>query len=370
MKMVFICGSLEPGCDGVGDYVRRLAIDMIRKGHEIGAIALNDRYVTSSFNGCQTSEGFKLPVFRLPSTHREGKRIKEALRWLNDINPQFLSLQFVPFSFQSKGLPGMLSHILSKIGKGRRWHIMFHELWVGMDVESSKKHVYWGLVQKQLIRLLVKKLKPVLVHTQTKLYQEQLSKMGIPAFYLPLFSNIPVSEQKMIACIEKREVSMVVFGAIHPGAPVELLVKEACQYSKQKGTPVSLTLVGNCGAEQNKWVNVWQSENLPVKVMGGQPASKISEILSGSTLGISTTVTALVEKSGSVAAMRAHKLPVLCVSREWQPRGFGRPVIPPGIIEFTPGILDGCLSSKAALPAGYNVSEVSKIFEEHFISVE
>lgn len=368
--MVFICGSLEPGRDGVGDYVRRLAIEMIRNGHEVAAIALNDRYVSYPFNGYQAAEGLKLPVFRVSATHGKGTQIKEALRWLNDINPQFLSLQFVPFSFQSKGLPVMLNHLLSKIGKGRRWHIMFHELWVGMDVESSKKHIYWGLVQKQLIRLLVKNLKPVLVHTQTKLYQEQLSKIGIPAFYLPLFSNIPVSEQKTAAYGEKREISMVVFGTIHPGAPVELLVKEASLYSKQKGTLVSLILIGNCGAEQKKWVDAWQSENLPVKVMGGQPPSKISEILSGSTLGISTTVTALLEKSGSVAAMRAHKLPVLCVSREWQPRGLSRPVTPPGIIEFTPGVLKDCLSDPASSLAGYNVSEVSKILEEHFISVE
>jgi hypothetical protein len=53
MKIIFLCGSLEPGCDGVGDYTRRLAGELIKQGHHIAAVALNDQYLQEEFTGMQ-----------------------------------------------------------------------------------------------------------------------------------------------------------------------------------------------------------------------------------------------------------------------------------------------------------------------------
>ncbi|MBC8041217.1 MAG: hypothetical protein H7Y06_11790, partial [Opitutaceae bacterium] len=46
MKILFFCTSLELGCDGVGDYTRRLAGECAARGHDCTLIALNDTYVT------------------------------------------------------------------------------------------------------------------------------------------------------------------------------------------------------------------------------------------------------------------------------------------------------------------------------------
>ncbi|WAC39053.1 hypothetical protein [Pedobacter sp. SL55] len=54
-------------------------------------------------------------------------------------------------------------------------------------------------------------------------------------------------------------------------------------------------------------------------VLGIQPDSVISKLFTASDLGISTTPYYLSDKSGSVAAMLEHALPVLCVSRKWIP---------------------------------------------------
>jgi hypothetical protein len=40
MRIVFLCFSLEPGRDGVGDYTRALAGELIRPGHEVCAVAM------------------------------------------------------------------------------------------------------------------------------------------------------------------------------------------------------------------------------------------------------------------------------------------------------------------------------------------
>ena len=53
MKIVFLCGSLEPGRDGVGDYTRMLAAEIIRKGHNAAIVALADKYSLEPFIGTQ-----------------------------------------------------------------------------------------------------------------------------------------------------------------------------------------------------------------------------------------------------------------------------------------------------------------------------
>lgn len=45
MKLLFLCTSLEPGRDGVGDYVRLLAEACIEAGHECRLLALNDEHL-------------------------------------------------------------------------------------------------------------------------------------------------------------------------------------------------------------------------------------------------------------------------------------------------------------------------------------
>src|SRR5690606_15350702 len=174
MRITFICGSLEPGRDGVGDYTRRLAGELIRQGHQASIIALNDMYLGFDFEGIQYSDNINLPILRLPSIWPSEKRFRNAKKYIKKFDPDFLSLQFVIFSFNSKGLPFGLNKRLRILGNGKPWHIMFHELWVGMDTGSSFKLMIWGNLQRWLIKSLADTLQPTTVHTQTKLYQLQL----------------------------------------------------------------------------------------------------------------------------------------------------------------------------------------------------
>ncbi|MEO7767543.1 MAG: hypothetical protein ABIS01_08960, partial [Ferruginibacter sp.] len=188
MKIAFLCGSLEPGRDGVGDYTRRLAGELIRQGHEAGIIAINDQHFTGEFEGFQESEGLNLPMLRLPSHWPSNQRFKRAASWINSFNPGWISLQFVPFSFNAKGLPFGMSRLLMTLGKNRNWHIMFHELWVGMHIGAPRKEICWGYVQREIILSLIRRLQPRLIHTQSSLYKTQLAKLGVKALLLPLFS--------------------------------------------------------------------------------------------------------------------------------------------------------------------------------------
>lgn len=378
MKIIFLCGSLEPGCDGVGDYVRCLAAELVQQGHQAAIVALYDRQLSSVCSGTQEANDIALSILRIPFRWPVSEKFKIAGEWINQFNPDWLSLQYVPFSFQLKGLPFGLSSYLKKLGMGKRWHIMFHELWVGQEIESSPKHLLWGWVQQHLIHSLVSTLKPTIIHTQSQIHQALLAKLSITAQYLPLFSNIPVKKDKgasksirMKIPRENRKImSLVMFGMIHPGAPVHELAKEAALYERKHGRKILLQLVGRCGQEQYRWETVWKSEGLEVELLGAQPSERISEILENATVGISTTPIGRIEKSGTVAAMREHKLPVVCVSRPWNARGVVGINLPPGVLEFRNGFFDACLAHKHDLKFDCNLSDIARQFTDNLLAAE
>lgn len=318
MKILFLCGSLEPGKDGVGDYTRRLAGELIRQGHDVAIVSLNDRHTQAEERIVQSSEGTNILVLRIPSMFSAKKRFSLASEFINSFDPEWLSLQFVPYSFNVKGLPFGLAGKLKKIGKGRKWHIMFHELAIGLEKGVSKKNLFIGQIQLHLIRKIILTLQPKLVHTQVKLYKEILLKVGIETRVLPLFSNIPQVYSNTERA--KNSISFVLFGGIHHGGDLESFTSWILDIQKQKIIEVYFYFVGKNGVELNNWKETLDKKNIKNAILGEQSPENISAILTKSTIGITTTPYYLTEKSGSVLAYLEHSLPVLCVSREWVPR--------------------------------------------------
>ena len=105
MTIIFLCGSLEPGSDGVGDYIRKLSAAMFKKGHMVAAIALNDRQIQRLEEGHQTENNVQIPVLRIPSLLPHAEKFMLASTFIEKWNPDWLSLQFVPYAFNEKGIP-------------------------------------------------------------------------------------------------------------------------------------------------------------------------------------------------------------------------------------------------------------------------
>lgn len=347
MKILFICGSMEPGKDGVGDYTRRLVGELVRQRHEIFIIALYDQFVQGAIKCIQKDGDEVINILRISSQVKNKSRFSEAQEIINDFDPEWISLQFVSFSFHSKGLPFFLGSNLKRIAGHRKWHIMFHELWVGMSQEDSLKYKLWGYVQRKMIGLLIDELKTKCIHTQTNLYQLLLSQFGHSVKHLPLFSNIPnyncQSEQTFYD--QEKKIIFVIFGSIHEGAPLKLFIKEVYSYVQKSGDQVIFQFLGRCGKELDIWVDAWKKAKIPVEIMYEQSEECISNILNDASVGITTTPLALTDKSGSVAAMRAHNLPVLCVARAWTPRGVKNYKVSENIEAYRQGKLDTFLSN-------------------------
>jgi hypothetical protein len=357
MRIIFICGCIEPAKDGVGDYTRRLAVELQKNGSETAIISINDPYVIKPGLEHQKAGEIRIPVYRLPSV----SFISYARPFAEAFSADIYSLQYVPFAFQPKGLPFGLSRNLRYLNPEAKWHVMFHELWVGIDRESSIKIKLWGRLQKRLITSMLQKLDPDFVHTHITIYKLLLQKAGFKTQQLPLFSNIPeqipgqvperiperipehIPEHTSERIPEvSEEIRFVLFATIHPGAPLKIFALDLAKYQEKYRVRIRVTFAGICGPLETLWVRELNANGITTEVKGMQSSENLSHILSHSHFGLTTTPYVQANKSGAVAAMLLHGLPVLCVSRDWSPKGFSPADLKEdGIEKYIPGTVKG-----------------------------
>lgn len=365
MKLVFVCGSMEPGKDGVGDYTRCLCGILQSTGHEVAAIALNDPFITEEVETYQQAQQQQILVMRYPSAWSTNKRFEQARLWVEVRNPDWLSLQFVIYSFHRKGIPFGLGKSMFRLGGSRKWHLMFHELWIGMERQAPIKHRIIGRLQKSIIKNLLSSLKPQIIHTQTRFYQFVLNELGWRADLMPLFSNIPfMGGPQEEPTHLPREYRMVLFGHINPGAPVRTFARELSKEAQRLEINPRLILIGRNGPGRHEWVRIFQNEGLPVEVMGEQGQDQISQVLSAASAGISTTPGFLVEKSGTVAAMKLHGMPVVVVSKPWEPRRFTSIALSKEYFIYEPGNLRSFLVQERQDSGNNTIENISVRFSQ------
>ena len=352
MNIIFICGSAEPAKDGVGDYTRRLCSELIRTGHRAQIIALCDQEATSFISKKQQVEGIEVVVHRIPKS----TNINQRLIWSQDIIVKFqadwISLQFVPFSFNPKGMPFWLPSFLNNLKGTFQWHIMFHELWLGIDIESSFIHKCIGKLQKLVINKMIRNISPKRIHTQNQLYQYFLKSLTIEADILLICGNIPVTGQVLI----KTHTQFVLFGTIHYGAPFEDFINDLILQKSQFSKPIQFVFIGKNGSELLNYTSILDHYTISYEVLGIQSEAVISEVLINSDFGISTTPYLQTEKSGVYAAYREHQINTICISRKWTPSK-GHYIIP-SIIKYN----KNNLNLKTMNNKFFNLNSIAKQF--------
>lgn len=317
LSIVFICGSLERGKDGVGDYTRRLAGELSRRGNQCHIFAIMDSFVTNELEEEQSIDGTNIRVLRMPFDRGLNHNSEIAAQRMHSINPHWVSLQYVPFAFDRKGLAFSFARQVARIKGRSKLHIMFHELWLGINREASAKQVYWGRVQRYLVARLLKIARPELVNTSTIPYLDALRKLAPNATILPVFSNITRVNANSG---DKNPLNFVVFGSLNSSQAFNAFAKELAAHASQSVTKPLITFVGRCGAEQETWRSILASNGLEARVAGELSEQEISAELSKGRIGITNTPYHLMDKSGATAAMREHGMHVISVSHEWLPR--------------------------------------------------
>jgi hypothetical protein len=303
VRVTFLTGGLEPGKDGVGDYTRLLASECARQGANCQAIALVDRHVGRLSRERQGDVEFT----RLPASAWRSTGFASVVETIRSFGSDWVSLQFVPYSFQRWGLPVRLVRTLPEAVVPARLHLMLHEIWTAGGGSWRRRIVSRG--QRQCVLALCRRAD------------------GVHAGLLPLFGNVPVSTADAMAWLAPalseigcdaaaRRVGWwlcVLFGTGHPEWTPEPLMSRLQQAAAGHGRRVGVISVGRLGVGESMWeaMRSRYQHDVPMLRLGEQPAERISELLNTADFGIATSPYALLEKSGTVTAMLEHGLPVI-----------------------------------------------------------
>jgi hypothetical protein len=323
-RITLICGSLASGRDGVGDYCRRIAAELGALGVECLVLGFNDHAVEIE----TTETPDRLIWFvRLPARLPLSKRVARAASLLEDWAPDWVSLQFVSYAFNQKGLPLMELHWLTRLLRGRKLHVMLHELWVGLGAMRSSKNAILGTLQRWVLLVLLDRLRPSVLHTSNHYYQATLVHHGLKAAVLPLLGNIPVTEESADDWLadavmrhggpdvtrRNRFWLLGLFGSIPAGWPADNFLARLSILARGSNRRAVVISAGEAGPAWAPTFSAWRigHPDIDFVTIGPRSALEISRFLNSIDVGITPHPVYLLGKSGSVAAMLEHGLPVI-----------------------------------------------------------
>ena len=318
MKLLFLCTSLEPGRDGVGDYVRLLAEACIQFGHTCRLVSLNDPFLDSPREEVQPGREQEISCLRLPAKDSWSDRIAAAQVYAYKFAPDWLSWQLVPYGFHPKGIIPKEARDLKKLCTGRHNQVLLHELWIGLSTGEPFKNRVWGWLQRRALNTFLESLQPEVLHTTNATYKTVLDRNGWTAAILPLFGNVPVA-QPMPAMPDPHRWSGCIFGTVHPQFDprcFDTLIAGA-QVSQRKLRILGIGRLGEYGEKMFAELETRYKRKLEATVLGEKTPGEISLLLQALDFGIATHPWALAGKSGAVAAMLDHGLPVIVPRDDW-----------------------------------------------------
>lgn len=319
MKIAFLCSSLEPGRDGVGDYARQLAAACAARGHTCLLVSLRDPHLAAT---AETAG-----ELRLASSEPLGDRVAQLERTLAAFSPDQVSWQFVSYGYHPKGLIGTEARAFARCLAPRRPHVLLHELWIGIDRHEPWRNRLIGALQRRGLLGWLSTLQPSAVATSNATYGAVLARDGIAATVLPLFGNIPlvtadaaVLARHLPAGPRPTWLVAVSFGTLHPQWRPHATAEFLTALARRLGRSPVLVAVGRTGTHGADILDQLREHGLPAVATGELPPAEISRVFQAADLGLAPHPWALIGKSGAAAALLDHGLPVLVPRDDWTPR--------------------------------------------------
>lgn len=325
LKIIFICGSLEPGKDGVGDYCIQLAKGMqeVSASCKVALMSLNDHWIHEIV---ETES-----LLRIPATLGNSVKQEQLISMLNRFDPDVVSFQYVPYAFHAKGLPlhlvGWLKNI-KNTGVQTQW--VAHETWIGIPTTSSFKHKLIGWLQKQLLKKFLSTFQPSVLFTTNPVYTGMFESIGESTELLPLFSNInrfdtanvePFYEKLEISGSRREQYLIAgVFGNVPNEWEIETNLNNLIQWAANQQKQAICLFIGNPNQPEGYFDPFRNMGSLKIQTLGILPEEEISGWLQMLDFGFATTPPQLVGKSGSVQAMLEHGVPVVLSRNDWVSR--------------------------------------------------
>ena len=337
MNICFMSGDVRSGAGGVADYTRLLAQKCQQMGHNTFIIGINNQIVEKTYE--ENVDG--IIILHI------SKRINWSVRWLianefkNKNKVDWISLQFVPYAFDQKGIFKEFLKGIKGFVAGTYCHIVFHEIWIGEYPNAKFKERLIGKLQKRMIMKLIDYSKPKVINYTNAGAKIRLESNGVECSYLPIFSNIPVSKKTdqswIIKTLVESNKSITnrmldgfifygFFGTIHDGWPARQLLERLRMYTSAQGKSPALLHAGFLPKNKNRWKEIKKkyTGDWLVHSFGELPKAEISNYLQGLNFGLTSTPWDLIGKSGTIAAMIEHGVPVIVNNKGGSP---GAPLI-------------------------------------------
>jgi hypothetical protein len=188
----------------------------------------------------------------------EKERFKQLKVCLERFKPDWVSLQYVPYSFQVKGLPFRFFNKLKDISVQAKWHVMFHEIW--LDNSKPLKQKLVELAQKLIVTTGLKYLKPQLVTVTIPYNQSRLNSAGITSLILPLFGNISQSKSDRGSIYLNRAKQyperILYLGAIPRHEFLEQVLTGLQNFTKMLPGKVCVIIVKGPSAEKDEFTSI------------------------------------------------------------------------------------------------------------------
>jgi hypothetical protein len=317
-RFVFVCGSLEPALDPIGDHVRLLGEALHARGHCVGLLALNDRHLSGCWRDRDAIVS-GIPIQRLGSDVRWRKRMHQAARFAGNMQPDWVSLHYAPAAFHELGLPFRLAGRLRRIAGRRPWHVMFHELWLGLAADVRPPHRLLGSLQRRIVRHLLRTLKPARIHTPSTPNAEALRRLATDPVRLPLFATLPIPDPPPAYAgpphqRADRTLRAGVFGPIPPDWDPLAHLLQLADWAVAHHCQFEFWLIGHTGHHASDLcAGIRGALNDSVRVMhaGTESANHAALAIAGLDIGFAPAPWPLIEQSSTAATCLDLGVPVV-----------------------------------------------------------
>lgn len=375
-RILFMTPVMRP-CDGISDYVLRIACASAKKGHSTSIISIND-IPGGGPESEQILDGDNtIGLKRFTSDISWGERRSAIRRLIEAFQPDYISLQLNLHKLGKNGIIWAAAIEVPKITAGFPVHVMLHELWFNPLVPYGCAESLKRLARFWPLWLLMRLLRPQWVHASAPAYCRAARSVFPRVDPLPIFSNIRPSPTAMIpASIEARllpkadTLLAVIFGIIHPTIEfhesIAWLERAAARHNKQ----LQVIAIGDNGYGDSGWHRLCaaMTNQNSTAILGRLPEETISALLARADIGISHTPVALSTKSGTTAAFLEHGLPVLFYeTRPESPSEAGWPIAYAPLFWFTSDPIPESLSRPSGTYQGLT-DEVVQTFLENIAS--
>jgi hypothetical protein len=327
-RIALLCSGLEEGRNGVGDHCRLLAKHLSARGIECCLVALNDWDVQETVGATDAAVGADPRIVQIPHRLPTSHRLRVASDVLARFRPDWVSLHFVCYGFDIKGLAYREVWWLPSLLTGYRLHVMFHETWVGDGVFRSLKNTIVGGLQRLIIFILLNRLKPRVISTSNEYYMKEFEGLGFPTTLLPIFGNIPIAPATAVPWVyteahasggpdltadRARYWLFGIFGGVVEQWPAELLLAKLCRWAERSGRRVIVAVIGKTSERIEALKDSWRRSfpSIIVLILGQRSPVEISQFFATIDFGLTSHPIYMLGKSGGVAAMLEHGLPVI-----------------------------------------------------------